>query len=193
MRAAVPTRRVHLVPILFSVAGRDREPNHAAQKYRDVERLDAIDREINLLSTQRLRTDELISGASRASYTATVKDIHEYTVASCQGCVGELTDRSDFVHSAEKKLRRLYPDLRYALPDYCCVIYPGSSYRETDIFIEYMQAVSECRAVKFAEQNSLEIGIDLRERCIDCSWNAAPPDRWLTEIQIPLVGGDALD
>lgn len=101
-----------------------------------------IERELNTLRMQKERLTALLCEPDTQSmYTAVLRDIPAYTVFSCTGVIRSSAAIHDFIRSCHSEFRRLNPDIPYAKQDYCCMIYPEESYRETNIRVEYAQAV----------------------------------------------------
>ncbi len=102
-----------------------------------------IEREQARLAAQRDRIAALLSGEETKNvYTAVVRDIPPQNVFSCQGVIRSIAAIHDFITSCHREFRRLNPDLPYAEPDYCCLVYPEESFRETGVRVEYAQAVA---------------------------------------------------
>ncbi|MBQ5926379.1 MAG: MerR family transcriptional regulator, partial [Clostridia bacterium] len=93
------------------------------------------------LSEQISHIDTLLKQAESEENGIVVKTVPEYTSCCCCGYVKDVSHIPAFMKNCHLEIRRLQPDVRFAEPDYCCVIYPQEEYREKDIFIEYAQAV----------------------------------------------------
>ena len=85
--------------------------------------------------------DKLLSRQPKQEYTATVIEVPCRIVYCCRGYLTNVESIHDFIKGCNAELKRTNPDVRFSEPDYCCVIYPDDSYRESDIFIEYAQSV----------------------------------------------------
>lgn len=96
---------------------------------------------IKEMSRQLEDIERILDQAGRQDYQVTLKDIGKCTVCYCRGYISDVSHIRSFMQACHAELRRTNPEIQYAKPDYCCVIYPGESYRETDIFIEYAQSV----------------------------------------------------
>jgi len=93
------------------------------------------------MTKQLAEIDRMLSNTAVQQYTASLKTIDACIVYCCQGYIPTVSHIRSFIKACDAELHRTNPDVRYSLPDYCCVIYPGDSYRETNIFIEYAQSV----------------------------------------------------
>lgn len=111
------------------------------------------------IENQLQHLDVLLSHEPKNEYTASVKQIDACGVFYCRGYVVSLEDIRSFMRRAHCELRRTNPEIRFPQPDYCCVIYPQESYRETNIFIEYAQSVETCgvdsAAIKFKQLDAI--------------------------------------
>ena len=61
----------------------------------------------------------------------------------------------DFVKASSKELTRTNPDVKFPPNDYCCIIYPEDMFRESNVFVEYVQSVDRMgqntEIIKFKE------------------------------------------
>ena len=85
--------------------------------------------------------DILIKKCPEQKYTARIVTVEKRLVYYCRGYIASVESIHNFIKSCAAELARTNPDVRLSEPDYCCVIYPDDSYRESDIFIEYAQSV----------------------------------------------------
>lgn len=85
--------------------------------------------------------EKLLKQEEREEKNIVVKSVPSYTTCCFCGYVKDVSHIPAFMKNCHLEIHRLKPDVRYAEPDYCCVIYPQDEYREKDIFIEYAQAV----------------------------------------------------
>ena len=97
--------------------------------------------EISEMTRQLAEIDAMLGNEDNRIYTAQIKEIEACEVFCCRGYISEMENIRSFTQACAKELRRTNPDVKYSVPDYCCVIYPGKDYRETNIFIEYAQSV----------------------------------------------------
>lgn len=97
--------------------------------------------------------DRLLAGEQQ--YTACLKNIDAYTVYYCRGYIRDVSQIRSFMLACAAELHRTNPEVKYSLPDYCCVIYPDEGYRQTNIFVEYAQSVdrfgSDTPVLKFKQ------------------------------------------
>jgi len=112
-----------------------------------------LESNIKQMNRQIDNIDRMLTNSCVQQYTAELKNIDSYTVYCCHGYIATLSHIHSFIRFCYTELRRTNPDVKYSLPDYCCVIYPGDSYRETNIYIEYAQSVdrigNDTHAIKF--------------------------------------------
>ncbi len=103
-------------------------------------RREQLTQAIGDMTRQISEIDHMLGRTGTQEYSATVKDIPACVVYYCRGYIATVSDIRSFVRACAAELKRTNPDVRYSTPDYCCVIYPESGYRETNIFIEYAQS-----------------------------------------------------
>lgn len=89
------------------------------------------------------RLDCLINPDEKQKYHPAIEEIPEYTVYCSQSFVKDVNCIMDFVKFTLRELKSSNPDVGIPLPDYCCIIYPDKSYRESNIFVEYAQSVDK--------------------------------------------------
>ena len=99
--------------------------------------------------------DRLLGEVESQCYTASVKQVEKRLVYCCRGYISGVECIHDFVKACAAELEKSNPDVRLSEPDYCCVIYPDDSYRDSNIFIEYAQSVDrkgkDTEILKFKE------------------------------------------
>ena len=99
--------------------------------------------------------ERLLGRTEKQVYSATVKNVEKRVVYYCRGYITSTAYIHDFIKASAAELARTNPDVRFSLPDYCCVIYPDDGYRESNIFIEYAQSVdrfgTDTGTLKFKE------------------------------------------
>ncbi len=96
---------------------------------------------IDEMNRQLSEIERMLDHSAEQNYTATLKTIDARTVYCCRGYIPNVSHIRSFIKTCNEELHRTNPDIRFSLPDYCCVIYPGDGYRETNVFIEYAQSV----------------------------------------------------
>lgn len=96
--------------------------------------------------------DRLIHGETQ-EYSAQLKKVESVLVYSCCGYVSSEENIHDFIKACNVQFEKTNSDIKFSEPDYCCVVYPGDGYRESNIFIEYAQSVErvgkETHTLKF--------------------------------------------
>lgn len=101
-----------------------------------------------LLRQQKEAITALMQAPNENAYTILFKELPSYTVCSCRARVSDIAHitaaASDLLHGMQQQ----YPALTFADPSYCCVTFTDTSYRETDLEIEYAEAVTEAFADK---------------------------------------------
>lgn len=99
------------------------------------------------------RLENLINPGEKQRYYPVVEEIPEYTVYYSQSFVKDVNHIMDFIRLTLRELKSSNPDVEIPQNDYCCIIYPDKSYRESDIYVEYVQSVdkpgTETPVIKF--------------------------------------------
>lgn len=120
------------------------------------EQLEAL---MKSISGQLNEIDRMLCQASKQKYSAEIKNIPAFTVYCCRGYIQSLSDIRSFIDACNKELHLTNPNVKFSVPDYCCVIYPGEGYRENNIFIEYVQSTDrigiDAGAIKFKTLDSI--------------------------------------
>lgn len=98
------------------------------------------------------RLEGLISG-NKQEYHAKVISVKQTKVYYCCGYVSNEQSIHDFIKACGVQFKKNNPDIKFSVPDYCCVIYHDEGYRESNMFIEYAQSVEsfgkETETLKF--------------------------------------------
>lgn len=104
-------------------------------------------KELEILKTDLVRKIEninrLVNNNETQAYTPCVKEIDSFDVYCSRSFISDISKIRDFILLTMNELKRTNPDVGFPSPDYCCVIYPGDSYREENIFVEYVQSVDK--------------------------------------------------
>lgn len=99
--------------------------------------------------------DELLSENKKQSYEATLITVPARLVYCCRGYVPNEECIHDFIKASIIELKKSNPNVKPSEPDYCGIIYPHDEYRESNIFIEYVQSVDRVgvntKTLKFKE------------------------------------------
>ena len=97
--------------------------------------------------------EKLLSQEKEQDYIPAIKTIEEHIVFCSRTYISDISHIRAFILASMQELKRTNPEVCYPEPDYCCVIYPGESFRSNDIFIEYVQSVdrmgTDTPAIKF--------------------------------------------
>jgi len=124
----------------------------ACQKQLLTERAEEIQKALSALSV-------LLGERSGQCYEANVKYVEKRLVYCCRGYIETAEGIHDFVKRCSAELAKTNPEVKFSEPDYCCVIYPGDSYRESNVCIEYAQSVDrvgkDTELIKFKEMDPI--------------------------------------
>ena len=111
--------------------------------------------EIESLSRQIDSIDKLLCEENKDEYSVTVKTVNACKVCYFCGYVENNEQIPTFIHNCHAEIRATNPEVRFPIPDYCCIIYPHDEYRESNIFVQYAQSVvdygKETEILKFKE------------------------------------------
>ena len=107
------------------------------------------------LSRARACLELLIDDKPIQQYEAIVKKVDKCLVYCCRGYINSIKNIHDFVKASSKELTRTNPDVKFPPNDYCCIIYPEDIFRESNVFVEYVQSVDRMgqntEIIKFKE------------------------------------------
>ncbi len=98
------------------------------------QRVEEIKKSINFI-------DDMLDSTKRQKYTAELKKIESRLVCCFRGYISNVEGINAFIKNCLGELRRTNPEVKFAEPDYCCIIYPDEGYRESNVFVEYAQSV----------------------------------------------------
>ncbi|MBE6651394.1 MAG: MerR family transcriptional regulator [Ruminococcaceae bacterium] len=76
-------------------------------------------------------------------YAPFFEHIDSCMVYCSRSYIKDVNHINDFIKLTFSELKKTNPEVGFPSPDYCCIIYPGNSYRETNIFVEYVQSVDK--------------------------------------------------
>lgn len=97
---------------------------------------------------QLSRIDFILSGKEEIgfmNYQAIVKELPECIVYSKLLNVPNYDAYFQIIPAIGKRLAEKYPDLKCTVPEYCFMIYMDGEYKETDINVEFCEAVDQMK------------------------------------------------
>lgn len=77
------------------------------------------------------------------SYVATIKDLPECIVYSKRFTAPSYNSYFELIPQIGEKVTKKYPNLKCATPEYCYIVYLDGEHRESDIRVEFCEAVTE--------------------------------------------------
>lgn len=107
-----------------------------------VERKKEIEEELLYSHDQLSKINCLLEGKDM-KYEAIVKELPECIVYFKKGIVKDYSAITEFILSSGEECRRTNPTIKCLQPDYCFVNYLDGEFKEKDISIRYVQAVTE--------------------------------------------------
>jgi len=90
---------------------------------------------------QLSRIEFILNGEKTMNYSATVKQLPECIVYSKRMTIPNYGAYFEVIPAIGEAIGKKYPELKCAAPEYCFVIYLDGEYKETDINIEFCEAV----------------------------------------------------
>ncbi len=99
-----------------------------------------VESERNNISLIQKKLKELQGEEKMSDYKATEMQLPSYTVYYRHGVIKDMSCLTDFVLQAGEECRKNNPTLKCS-DDYCYVTYEAEEYRETDVELEYVEAV----------------------------------------------------
>lgn len=104
---------------------------------------DKLQKEMQTLAGQISYIEKLLNEKQEAESGVCVKKVSACKVFCCCGYVSNIEQIPAFIKNCHLENKKINPHIRFAEPDYCCIIYPHNEYRESNIFVEYAQSVAE--------------------------------------------------
>ena len=99
--------------------------------------------ELDTAKNQLSRIEFILNGEKNMNYSATVKQIPECIVYSKKMTIPNYNAYFETIPAIGEAIAKKYPELKCAVPEYCFVIYLDGEYKETDINIEFCEAVDK--------------------------------------------------
>ena len=106
------------------------------------ERKKSIDEQIELCNEQLLKI-KLLQKEQAMKEQIIIKEIPEHTVYYKDGKIKDFSEITAFVLAAGSECAKANPTLKCVEPNYCYLNYLDGEYKETDISIRYVEAVTE--------------------------------------------------
>lgn len=104
----------------------------------------SIENEIKLLQDKLSRINYLLDDANnieQTGYQVTLKNMPQHTVCYEQGLVSGFEEISKFILGTVNRLKQSNLNMKFSSPAYSYIAYLDNEYKESDIKIEYAQAV----------------------------------------------------
>lgn len=146
-----------------------------------------------LLRKQKEAVASLLNSPLTNNYTISLKELPTYTVCTCRARVKDAAHISPAFSAHFSKMKQQYPDLSLAVPNYCCVTFTDTSHRDTDIEVEYSEAVN----TKLTDENGF-VFKTLKGGTVACVEHRGPYEnisaayaalfRWLTLSSYQMAG-----
>ena len=97
-------------------------------------------------TNQLSRIEFILQGKEKESfmnYVATIKELPECIVYSKKMTVPNYDAYFELIPAIGESISKMYPDLKCATPEYCFIVYLDGEYKESDIRIEFCEAVDK--------------------------------------------------
>lgn len=95
-----------------------------------------------LLHRQKTLVAQLLDTPAINTYAVQLKELPSFTVCTCRTRVSDIAHIPPVFSARFMQMKETYPDLTLAHPNYCCVSFTDPSHHETDIEVEYAEAVT---------------------------------------------------
>jgi len=95
-----------------------------------------------ILRRQKEAVASLLNAPHTNNYMVSIKELPTYTVCTCRTRVPDVSHIPPAFSARFNEMKQLYPQLSLAQPNYCCVTFTDQSHRDTDIEVEYAEAVT---------------------------------------------------
>lgn len=141
LQRIVELRSFHLgIDIIKKVISGENLLTHLEQAKEEIEK-DIQQQQENLsLLTQLIAKAQ--KGDFMKNYQANQIDLPEYIVFFRHGIIPTMADLTDFILQAGEEAKRNNPEIKCLENDYCFVTYAAKEYQETNVEVEYAQAVA---------------------------------------------------
>ena len=122
--------------IIMILSGHDCEPILQKRKAELISELAAGQNQLS-------RLEFILQGENIMSYSATIKELPECIVYSKRMTVPSYDAYFEVIPEIGQIIEKKYPDLKCSVPEYCFVVYLDGEHKETDINIEFCEAVDK--------------------------------------------------
>lgn len=86
-------------------------------------------------------------------YEVIIKELPDYTVYYKEGRIKDFSELTKFILESGEECKKINPDIKCILPDYCYVSYLDKEFKDRNMFVRYSQAVEkegkESETIKF--------------------------------------------
>ena len=101
-----------------------------------------------LLRQQKETVASLLNAPLTNNYSVLLKELPSFTVCTCRTRVIDVAHIPPAFSARFSEMKKQYPDLSLVNPNYCCVTFTDQSHRDTDIEVEYAEAVTKSQENK---------------------------------------------
>ena len=108
-----------------------------------LEQQEVLNEQERLLRRQKEAVASLLNAPHTNNYMVSIKDLPTYTVCTCRTRVPDVSHIPPVFSARFNEMKQLYPQLSLAQPNYCCVTFTDQSHRDTDMEVEYAEAVTK--------------------------------------------------
>ena len=95
-----------------------------------------------ILRQQKEALEELLNVPLNNNYLVFLKKLPTYTVCTCRTRVADSAFIPPAFSDRFSEMKKQYPNFSLVNPNYCCVTFTDTSHRDTDIEVEYAEAVT---------------------------------------------------
>lgn len=107
-----------------------------------LERQQELIEQENLIKHQKEAIAKLLNSSYTNSYDVKLKKLPTYTVCTSRMRVYDSSHIIPAISKSFANMKQTYPSLELVLPNYCCITFTDKSHYDTNMEIEYAEAVS---------------------------------------------------
>lgn len=96
-----------------------------------------------ILRQQKDAVKTLLNAPFANNYAVSLKNLPTYTVCTCRTRVPDTAHILPAISERFNEMKNQYSNFSLVNPNYCCVTFTDTSHRDTDIEVEYAEAVTE--------------------------------------------------
>ena len=112
------------------------------------EQQNLLNEQERILQQQKDALKTLLNAPSANNYAISLKNLPAYTVCTYRTRIADTSHILPVISERFNEMKKQYPNFSLVHPNYCCITFTDASHRDTDIEIEYAEAVTEAQENK---------------------------------------------